>query len=329
MKETDKIVELITGNVAEELKSDILSQVKSDAQFRKEYSSVKNAWALSESLIGMSELKIERAYFSFKKRIEGQRQTISVRLFSFLKYAAILLIVFGAGILSKKYLMDKVGGTQTTEGKLTEFVVPSGQVAEVSLPDGSHVWLNAETRLSFPGHFTDEAREVTLEGEAYFKIQKGKIPFVVSTKFGEIVVLGTSFNVRAFENSEFQTTLVEGTIKYKNPEQHREVTLSPGQQLALSKDRGIQVHEVKTDLYTSWKDGVIIFRSESLRNVMHQLERHFAVKIQLEGDLIGEIRFTGSIKNESLVEVMEYIDKTEPIQYSYDEKRRLLIVKQK
>ncbi|MGV8096575.1 MAG: FecR family protein [Mangrovibacterium sp.] len=329
MKEIDKIVELITDNVAEESKNDILNQVKSDAQLRKEYSSVKNAWALSESQVGMSELRIERAYLSLKTRVKKQRQTIQIRLYSFLKYAAILLIVFGAGVFSENYLIDKMGGWQTAKGKLTEFVVPSGQIAEVSLPDGSHVWLNAETRLSFSSNFTDKAREVTLKGEAYFKIQKGKIPFVVSTKFGEIEVLGTSFNVRAFENSEFQTTLVEGTIKYKNPEQYKEITLSPGQQLVLSKNNGIQVHEVKTDLYTSWKDGVIIFKKEPLRNVMQQLERHFAIRIQLEDDLLGEIRFTGSIKDESLFEVMEYIDKTEPIQYSYDKKQKLLIVKQK
>ncbi len=329
MTEIDKIIELITGNIAEEEKNDILNQVKDDAQLRKEYNSVKNAWALSSAQTKMPELKIERSYLALKTKVRNQRSNVTIRLYSFLKYAAMLLIVFGAGILSNKHFSGFMNGHKTSGAALTEIVVPAGQVVEVNLPDGSHAWLNAETRLSFPNNFIERAREVTLRGEAYFKVKKGTIPFVVSTKFGEIAVLGTSFNVRAFENSEFQTTLVEGAIRYKNREQNKEVTLSPGQQIVLSENKGIQVREVKTNLYTSWKDGIIVFEREPLRNVIQRLERHFAIKIELEDNMLGDIRFTGNIENESLLEVMEYINKTKPIQYTYNKKLKLLTVKSK
>lgn len=329
MEEVEKIIELITGNVGVEQKNDILGQVKSDVQQRKEFNSYKNAWALSSFQMEMSELKIERSYLVLKEKIKKQRSTVTIRLYSFMKYAAILLIVFGAGTLSNKYLTAYVSGDKPLETELTEIVVPSGQVAEVNLPDGSHVWLNAETRLSFSNNFIDKTREVTLKGEAYFKVQKDKTPFVVSTKFGEITVLGTSFNVRAFENGEFQTTLVEGVVKYKNKPLNKVITLSPGQQISLLENENILVREVKTNLYTSWKDGVIIFEKEPLRDVMQKLERHFAIRIKLDNILLGDIRFTGSIENESLVEVMEYINKTKPIQYFYDKKMKLLTVKQK
>lgn len=317
----NKIIELITGNVSEKQKIDILNQVKVDAELRKEFNLVKNAWALSSSQIEMPELKIERSYLTLKSKIKNQRPTVSIRIYIFLKYAAILLIIFGAGILSNKYLT----AVKTIELSSTEIVVPSGQVAEVYLPDGSHVWLNAESRLSFNNSFTEKTRGVSLKGEAYFNVQKGKKPFIVSTKFGDITVLGTSFNVRAFENSDFQATLVEGVIKYKNTEQDNAVTLAPGEQMVMYENEKIEVHEVaNTNVYTSWKDGIIIFEKEPLREVIQKLERHFAVRIELQDKMLGDIRFTGSIENESLFEVMDYINRTKQIQYSFDKKLKLL-----
>jgi len=326
MEEINKIIELITSNVTEEQKNDILNQVKDDAELRKEFNSVKNAWALSSSQIEMPELKIERSYLTLKSKIQNQRPTVRIRIYTFFKYAAILLIIFGAGILSNKYLSI----FKTTELNLTEIVVPSGQVAEVNLPDGSHIWLNSESRLSFNNSFTEEARVVSLKGEAYFKVQKGKRPFIVTTKFGEITVLGTSFNVRAFENSDFQTTLVEGFVKYNNVELDKTVTLVTGQQMILHDNEKIDVHQVaNTNVYTSWKDGIIVFEKEPLHDVIQKLERHFAIRIELQDKMLGEIRFTGSIENESLFEVMDYINRTKQIQYSFDQKLKLLKIMKK
>jgi ferric-dicitrate binding protein FerR (iron transport regulator) len=329
MKELEKIVELITGNVAEEQKNNILNQVKGDAQLLNEFNLIKNAWALSSSRNKLPELKIERSYLALQSRIKDQNRLLSISLYTWFKYAAILVIIFGAGIFSGKYMTGKVSERKTAKNELTEFVVPSGQMAEVNLPDGSHVWLNSESRLSFTDNFRDKTRNVTLKGEALFKVRKGEKPFVVSTRFGEVRVKGTTFNICAYENSAFQTTLVEGSVTYKNTELNKEVLLSPGQQITLSENEGIQVHEVKTELYTLWKDGLIIFEKEPMREVMRKLERHFAIRINLEDNLLSDIRFTGKIENESLIEVMEYINKTKPIGYSYDKKQKILTIKLK
>lgn len=324
MKEADKIIEVITGNVAEGDKKTVLNSVKQDSQLRKEYIDIKNAWALSSSQIGMSELKIERSYLSLKSKISGQKQTVTVRMYSLLKYAAVLLIVFGAGIFSNKLTEPKIA-----KNERTEIVAPQGQIAKVNLPDGSHVWLNAETSLSFANDFTEKKREVVLKGEAYFEVQKGEEPFVVSTRYGEITVLGTSFNVSAFGNSEFQATLIEGSIMYNNAELDEEITLSPGQQVMLTDNEGIQVREVSTNIYIAWVNGEIVFENEPLRTVLQKLERHFAIKIELVDSQLGDIRFTGKIENESLFEVMEYINKTKAIVYTYDKKQKVLTVKLK
>jgi ferric-dicitrate binding protein FerR (iron transport regulator) len=329
MKELEKIVELITGNVTEDEKNDILNQVKGDAQLRKDFNLIKNAWALSSFKVGMSELKIERSYLKVQSRINDRKKFSPIGLYTWFKYAAILLIIFGAGIFSGKYIPEMGNERNTAKNEPTEFVVPSGQMAEVNLPDGSHVWLNSESRLSFTDNFLDKTRNVTLKGEALFKVQKGERPFVVSTKFGEVRVKGTTFNVYAFENSTFQTTLVEGSVTYRNSELKKDISLSPGQQIVLNKKEGIQVRDVKTDLYTSWKDGLIIFEKEPLRDVMKKLERHFGIRIDLDDNHLSDIRFTGKIENESLDEVMEYINKTKPIDYLYDKKQKLLTIKLK
>jgi len=329
MKELEKIVELITGNVTEDQKNDILNQVKGDAQLHKEFNLIKNAWALSSSRIEMSELKIERSYLAIQTRIKDQKKFFSIGLYTWFKYAAILVIIFGAGIFSGKYIPEMWSERKTAKNELTEFVVPSGQMAEVNLPDGSHVWLNSESRLSFSDNFLDKTRSVTLKGEALFKVRKGERPFVVTTKYGEVRVKGTTFNVCAFENSEFQTTLVEGSVTYRNTKLKKEVSLYPGQQIVLSENDGIHVHEVKTELYTTWKDGLIVFEKEPLKDVMRKLERHFGIRIELDDNHLIDMRFTGKIENESLDEVMEYINKTKPIDYLYDKKQKLLTIKLK
>ncbi len=322
---TEEIIAVITENVNEDRKNDLLLQIKNDPQLYKEYNSLKNAWALSSFQSGMPESKIRKAYLIQKEKIRKQKTVLLMHHFySFMKYAAILLIVFWAGMFFNKYLTD---GSVSTVG-LAEVVVPLGQMAEVNLPDGSHVWINSDTRLSFTKTFNGKEREVKLNGEAYFKVRKDKKPFVVTTGFGQITVLGTSFNVQAYEDSKFQATLVNGSIRYTN-KMKKSVVLTPGQQLYFSQDDSILVREVKTDLYTSWKDGVIIFKKEPLKEVVRKLERHFDVKIVLEDSSLEDICFTGNIKNESLPDVLELINKTKPIQYTYDKKLKKINIRTK
>jgi len=321
MKEEEQIINLVTGNIAANQKDDVLKKVEDDPELRKEYRAIKNAWALSSKNTDIDEINVERSYLNLKSRITSQNNPISRRLYSFLKYAAILLIAFGTGSYFNTIRNFLTGNT--TENNLTEIIVPPGQISEVKLPDGSLVWLNSGTRLLFPTGFSKQTRNVNLEGEAYFKVQKGKKPFVVSTASGDITVLGTSFNVSAFNDSEFQTTLEEGIIRFKSRLSSEEITLLPGQQLFFS-DKNIKVQEVETNKYTSWRNGIIVFDKEPFSSVIKKLERHFAVKIQMKDAQLGEIRFTGSIENESLPEVMSYINKTMPVQYTYDKKQKLL-----
>jgi ferric-dicitrate binding protein FerR (iron transport regulator) len=325
----EDIIRLITGNVSGDRKAEIITRVKEDKQLRKDFASVKNAWALSSSQSGMPESQVENSYRTLREKMHPQKTIFTVRLYLWTKYAAVLFIVFGAGILSHKYISSVKSDRLAVNHTPTEIVVPAGQTAEVNLPDGSHVWLNAGSSLVFPVSFNNSERDVHLKGEAFFQVKKGKIPFIVSTKYGDVKVLGTSFNVCAFDDSQFQTTLEEGVVQFTGKARNQKVTLEPGQQVCVAENGQMQVRQVETNRVTSWRSGVIVFEKEPLRSVIQKLERHFAITINLEDKTIGDIRFTGSIENETLFEVLEYINMTKPIQYSYDKKLKQLTIKAK
>lgn len=326
MKEREQIFNLITGNIVEDQeKAEILNKAKNNPELKKEYNAIKNAWALSSKQKEVPDINIERSYLSVKSKIFGQNNTITRRLYSVLKYAAILLLFFWAGAYSDN-ILNFFSGNKLTDNQ-TEIIVPSGQVAEVNLPDGSHVWLNAGTSFSFSKDFSRRNRQVNLAGEAFFDVRKGIGEFVVSTKAGNVTVLGTSFNVSAFNDSEFQTTLVEGVVKYKSHSSNEEIMLLPDQQLIFSNDKGIQIREVETKKYTSWKNGIIIFDKEPLCSVIKKLERRFAIKIKIEDSKLRDIRFTGIIENETLPEVLTYLTTTKLIQYTYDKSQKTVIIK--
>jgi len=139
-----------------------------------------------------------------------------------------------------------------------------------------------------------------------------------------VEVQGTSFDVKAFANEGFQATLVEGSVKVKGKNNNNEVTLQPGQQANISGNV-INVGDVETELFTSWKDGKLIFRDEQLPSVAKRLERWYNVKIELSGDKrLTEIRYNGTLEMESFSEVLQLLKVTAPIDYFYNEKNRTI-----
>ena len=200
---------------------------------------------------------------------------------------------------------------------------PYGAKTQFILPDGSEVWLNSGSTLTFPDQFRGE-RIVELSGEAYFSVEKKNQPFKVRTHTGDVKVLGTEFDVKAYDGEIFNVTLENGVVSFIcNTGQ--EVKLEPGMQIVCDS-KNIKIRNVETRLFTSWKDGQLIFRDEPLQNIITQLERWYNVKIELLDDGIKNLRYTGTIEMESFSEVLELIKVTTPINYSFDRKTRILTI---
>ncbi len=225
---------------------------------------------------------------------------------------------------------------------------PKGSSTIVNLPDGSKIWLNAESKLTYPQNFSATKREVYLEGEAFFNIAKNKNKkFLVNTSGLTIKVYGTSFNVKSYpEDNTVETTLVEGSISiYKNSsdgQSEREIKLEPNQQIVLYKNPKVNMPEeiepvkiekqtlnkpgfvltkqIDTKKFTSWKDGQLIFKSEPLSKLSVTLERRYDVKIHFEDEEIKQVRFTGTIEDETIEQVMSAIVLASDIDYKMKER---------
>jgi len=163
--------------------------------------------------------------------------------------------------------------------------IPRGQTYQITLNDGTEVWLNAGSRLSFPSSFIGDSRVVTLDGEAYFKVARDeKRPFIVSTSQIATHVLGTEFNMKAYEGLESHVTLVKGAVKVEIKDSQKEVLLYPGEDIACLHDGTCQVRQVDTTRYAQWLDGYFYFDDVCLKDILKELGYWYNLTIEAEDD---------------------------------------------
>lgn len=161
----------------------------------------------------------------------------------------------------------------------------------VILSDGSKVWLNAASRLTYPIQFDGSKRVVELSGEAYFEVAKQTAPFYVKTDRQEIKVLGTSFNVKAYKNEDnIKTTLLEGSVKIvakpsSNEGKSVELLLKPGEQAVLNQNQENKILTVNASQSIAWRNGLFSFQGEDLKSVMREFSRWYGVEVKFEGEV--------------------------------------------
>jgi transmembrane sensor len=199
---------------------------------------------------------------------------------------------------------------------------PRGGQYQLALPDGSKVWLNAASSIRFPVAFTGNERVVELTGEAYFEVAKNKqMPFKVKVKDMEVQVLGTHFNVMAYEDERsLQTTLLEGSVKVTSPNAGK--LLQPGEQ-AKYANGNMQVVDANVEDVVAWKNGMFQFNSLDVESVSRQLSRWYDVDIDIR-DRIDE-HFTGTISRSSdITKVLKMLQATGALSYKIENKKIII-----
>lgn len=188
---------------------------------------------------------------------------------------------------------------------------PRGGQYQIILPDGSKVWLNAASSLKFPTAFTGSVRNVELVGEAYFEVAKNKeMPFKVKVNNMEVQVLGTHFNIMAYQDeANIKTTLLEGSVRIKNGSST--AMLMPGQQAVLNRTaNSLKVNQANTDEAVAWKQGLFVFNDEDIQAVMRKVSRWYDVDVTYEGNMAGK-DFTGTVsKFKNASEVLKMLELT-------------------
>ncbi|NGM66256.1 FecR family protein [Sphingobacterium sp. SGR-19] len=233
------------------------------------------------------------------------------------------------GIANQGTFTDKNGEllfSPETDGTIAlaynELITPKGGQYIIHLPDGSKVSLNSESTLSFPTSFEGDERKVVLQGEAYFEVAKNADkPFIVSMPTMEIEVLGTTFNVKGYQDEEdITTTLVEGSVKVKA--ENKEALLKPGQSAILNKASGV-MHTKKADLTveTAWTKGYFMFNNENIKSVMNQLSRWYDCQVIYQGSM-KDILYSGRILRRSdITEILNMLEQIGTVKFEIEGRR--------
>lgn len=201
----------------------------------------------------------------------------------------------------------------------TENIVPNGEKSHVILPDGTKAFLNSGTILRYDNLFGKKTRTLELVGEGYFEVVKNeKIPFIINTKEISVEVIGTKFNVMAYANDNLvETTVKEGKVSVTENNGSGRLLLTANQKAIFNKNtRSLSLGDVNPELYISWTRDILTFDNENFANVIRKLERWYDVSIHVEGKDSITDRYTLTIRNESLSEVLELISLTTNINYT-------------
>jgi len=265
--------------------------------------------------------------YSWTKTSDKIKQSEPVSRFRYFlsqatKVAAVLLLPFmvvsGWLLYNQQNLTQKYSNLLENkhEQNLT-VVAPFCARIVVDLPDGSRVWLNSGSELTYPIVFNTSERRVHLTGEAYFKVNKSTTPFFVSSLGPEIKVYGTEFNVNSYENEDMVTVaLAEGKVSLNMG--GKEEFITPGQVSAFDKkSERLTIENTDVMTYSSWREGKYIFRDVPLSSILRILQRQHNVAIKLMNQELGNYRYKLTINNESLEQILQLLSMSAPIKYSY------------
>jgi len=316
----EKLIGYIRGDFTSEAEiTEILNWIEASEENQKSYNQLKNLWVIT----GLEQPEqVEIPVLSFPEK----KQNIQKSLFgAVIRYAAVFVLAFSLGSLSL-YLLNNRESSELSATYNT-INVPYGERSQISLYDGTKVWLNSGTKLRYPVVFSRNNREVFIEGEAYFDVAKDKNhPFVVTAGQLKIQVLGTRFNVCAYpEDKEFSATLDEGSIHAVNTTNGMSVNVKPGEQIIINREtNGMKDLNVQTELYTSWKENLLKFEDAPFNDVVKKMERWYDVKIIVDPTINTGERYTMTIKTESLKEMLQLLSRTTQMNYEIKENTVLL-----
>ncbi|MCW3787763.1 FecR family protein [Plebeiibacterium sediminum] len=206
-------------------------------------------------------------------------------------------------------------------------VVPVGGEANMTLSDGTKVWVNADSYLKHPVRFIGKTREVTISGEVFFEVAEDKEhPFIVHTNNGDVKVLGTGFGISSYPDENAYVTLAHGKIAFSD-NSHETMYLEPGEQIKIVGDEW-EKRVVNVDEYVGWKDGKFVFNDRRLSDIMNTMERWYDVDVVFDSPTLKDIRFSGDIKRYGSINVLlDALVLTREMEYSIEDSTIILYQK--
>lgn len=300
----------IKGEATEEEKREVVQWLDADPEHMLEFKALRK---LQDISIWMPQ----------DAKLDEKKRKRSLRRFSleFIKIAAVLFIgIIGTWQLSH-YKADSV--------QMQTVYAPAGQRLELTLADGTKVWLNAGSTLRFPDHFTKGERNVELDGEGYFEVTHDKTrPFTVQTQKFAIEVLGTEFNVCAYKNKDFyETALINGSVEVTLDNSRQKLRLKPNELLSMNK--GVLTTGVIPDHnYFRWKEGLFCFENETVASLIDKIQIYYDVTIDVQNRSLLKHRYSGKLRIKDGVEhVLKVFQLEHKFSYTRNDKLNLITIK--
>lgn len=309
MSELNKNIDinLLTRYFAGELSAydmqDVLLWSEANEENSKEFSELKDAWDKLGSTSPGQHINIDNEWQYLRNKVSTHQNTVSKPIWiPILKIAAAVILLVGAAW----YAIRATGG-ETIKTELAETI-------ERVLPDGSTITLNAGSRLHYGKDYGGSVRRVQLEGEGYFEVvSNAEKPFIIEMDGAELMVLGTSFNVRAYKAaSKIEVTVTEGKVSvYDKKMPAKRVVALGGEKAEFDKEEKVVKKTVNSNLnYDSWKTRKIVFREENLLNIVDILSRVYYKKITIEDAVLNSCTLTTNFENKDFETVLHILEST-------------------
>ena len=355
-KNIDKVLlDYLDGNNTLEELNHLNEWIGQGIEKSNELKQFHDIYIASSAVTPNSNFDTDIAWEDLKKKCTSQQNQNHYNFqssYQILKVAALAIILLVSGIIAYRYLNDN----KTDNVSYFEYNVPRGSRSHIYLPDGTSVWLNAQSTLKYSQSFGQHGREVILEGEAYFEVIRNvNQPFFVKASDAVVKVLGTSFNVKAYPEENFiETTVVHGKVQVSSPQINNKgqdmITLVANQKIKILKDASTEENNINTlaktdsatksieeispkpirkidfspnimaEVYTSWKDSQWIIEHETLKELAIKIERRYNVEIDFKDAELEQYIFSGKLKDESLEQVLQAISVAAPVNYTINQK---------
>lgn len=310
------IIRFFKNECSEEERLLIIKWVNESQEHAEQFFRWEELYHLGNNSEKGNDLAIRKAEKKLYERIEIEKshQWFFSTINRWVKYAAVITSILAISGLTLWYFVAD------SQEKWITASTTNGETLEITLPDNSKVWLNENSILKYPEHFTKEKRELHLTGEAYFEVTKNKHkPFTVQSSAMNVQVLGTKFNFKTPSNGRIvETSLIEGEIKVSGNNNEGAITLSPGQKVELNTvTKQMKVSETNAAaLDAIWHNNLIPFKNADIFDIAEVLEKVYGVKIILSPDISPSTTYSGVLKRkDSIEDVLRILQNTIHLQY--------------
>ena len=323
----DKVISHYLNNQLNDQEQKFLNQWLAESDENKEIlKNLELAWnqqSIKNSNADHNQDEIARSIWL--KAQSEQQLPLRWKTSYYWRAAAILLIIITATVFINEFSFEnKVNQVQPVAEVIKQN--PHGQKSQIMLPDGSKVWLNAGSTLSFPERFADSLRLVKLSGEAFFDVARDTLrAFTVISGGISTTALGTSFNILAYDTSSVQVSLLSGKVRVNNlTKKDNTVVLKPGFAVSYYQSEKGNIFQFEQQNVLAWKDGILLFDNDSFDEFIRKIERWYGVNVTVIGEKPVHWDFNATYSNTYLKEILNHISYSKNIKYKLDEKNLTL-----